>query len=103
MLAAAGSGAVTYAATAPWVIGVSILVNGFFLFLFFPLYLGSGHPTEAGARMANYLAGFALGGVFGAAIIGMSGFAALAMATALAGVIALPSPLSFGPGPPERS
>lgn len=41
MLSAAVSGGATYATAVPSIVGTSIRANGFFLFVFFPLYLGA--------------------------------------------------------------
>lgn len=93
--AAALTGAASYWVVTPIVLGASIVANGFFLFLYFPLYLSSqeGHATDA---MALYLLGFALGGLLGAAIIGIGGYTALALAILI-------SPLAVWVGRPFRA
>lgn len=93
LLCAAMSGAISYIAPTITVLGISVLVNGFFLFLYFPLYL-SAHSTQrrdtdSERRMAIYLLGFALGGVAGAGILQIGGFAGLAVAIAMAGLVGL--------------
>lgn len=85
---AAVTGAATYWTQSPGLIGASILANGFFLFLFFPLYLAF-EPEQMPKRMALYLAGFAFGGVTGALFITIGGFGALSLAIALSGWIGI--------------
>ncbi len=85
---AAMTGAATYVTTNPNMIGMGILTNGFFLFLFFPLYLTT-VPDQAAKRMAAYLAGFALGGIVGAALIQLGGYTALAVVIAGSGLIGI--------------
>ncbi|MBM1635099.1 hypothetical protein JQV27_20010 [Sulfitobacter mediterraneus] len=93
LLAAAISGGVTYLATVPSVVGLSVCANGFFLFVFFPLYLSAGRADGVGSRLAVYLAGFALGGGLGALAVSFGGFTALALTVALSGFIAVPAAL----------
>ncbi len=88
LVLAAITGAATYMTTNPNIVGISILTNGFFLFLFFPLYLATA-PDQAAKRMAAYLAGFALGGIFGAALIQLGGYTALAVVIAGSGLIGI--------------
>ncbi len=99
MLAAAITGAATYLTSIHWMIGATILANGFFLFLFFSLYLGAVTTAEAGRRMAVYLAGFALGGAVGSITITMGGYVAMASFIFLSGCIAVPAAMSSRPGP----
>ena len=80
--ATALSGAIGYWIAAPLLLGISIVANGFFLFLFFPLYL-SLQGERAAPAMALYLLGFAFGGLLGASIIALGGYTALAVAILL--------------------
>ncbi|MCK8483945.1 hypothetical protein MUY21_07840 [Aliiroseovarius sp. S2029] len=99
LLCAAMSGAVSYLAPTFAVLGVSVLANGFFLYLYFPLYL-AGRGTNNGRstserKMAIYLLGFALGGAAGAGLLHIAGFIGLAIAIAMAGLMGvgrLPTP-----------
>lgn len=88
LLAAAITGAMSYLATNMLVLGITILANGFALFLFFPLYLGlaGARATEA---MAVYLLGFAFGGVAGALIIELGGYQFLSIAIFVTALVAL--------------
>lgn len=91
LMAAATTGAVSYAAPNMAVLGVSILANGFFLFLFFPLYLAS-HGEDAAKAMAGYLLGFAFGGLVGAVAIQVGGYGLLALAILVTGLAGLGRP-----------
>ncbi|MEM1428475.1 MAG: hypothetical protein AAGG09_03350 [Pseudomonadota bacterium] len=88
VLAAALTGAASYAAPTLPLLGASIVANGFFLFLFFPLYL-DGSGAGAPRAMAAYLLGFACGGAVGALVIRAGGYPALAVAILVGGAIAL--------------
>ncbi|MDW3223940.1 MAG: hypothetical protein R8G34_13815 [Paracoccaceae bacterium] len=85
---AAASGAASYVAQDISVFGITILVNAFALFLFFPIYL-----QTAGERMpqamAGYLVGFAAGGLAGAVLVKIGGYQLMALALLLSGFIAL--------------
>ncbi|MEM8575744.1 MAG: hypothetical protein AAGF48_14090 [Pseudomonadota bacterium] len=83
---AAGGGGLTYLAPNTTVAGLAILVNAFGLFLFMPLYLGAGPAT---ARLSSYLAGFALGGLSGGAVVAAAGYEGLAATVAVSGAIAI--------------
>lgn len=85
LLLAAATGAATYLGDYPGIITFSILANGLFLFLFFPLYLVEASHSMS-IRLAIYLAGFAFGGIIGAAIVAMAGYAGLSVALLLSGV-----------------
>ncbi len=89
LLLAALAGGLTYLSTNELVIGITILVNAFGLFLFFPLYLDRTDAPAAG--MARYLLGFALGGVTGSLAIAAGGYLALATAVVASGLIAVPA------------
>ncbi len=88
LLIAAISGAASYVASDMLVLGLTILANGFALFLFFPLYLGlaGARATEA---MAIYLLGFAFGGIAGALIVSLGGYNLLAATILVAAFVAL--------------
>lgn len=88
MFAAALIGALSYVAPTLFLFGLTILLNGFALFLFFPLYLGTAGDRAPGA-MAGYLLGFAIGGVAGAVLVHAAGYASLAAAILLSGIIGL--------------
>lgn len=92
-LFAAISGAISYCAPSFAILGISVLANGFFLFLYFPLYLAARSigKEQAGAsiRMATYLLGFAFGGAVGAGVLHLAGFAGLALAIAATGFLGL--------------
>lgn len=96
LVCAALTGALSYVAPSEPVLGLSILANGFFLFLYFPLYLaGSGGDADGSSvalRMASYLLGFAAGGLIGALVLEAAGFAGLAAGIALSGFIGLKRP-----------
>lgn len=89
LLLAAFTGCLTYLSQTEMLLGVSILLNAFGLFLFFPLYLDRTDAPAAG--MARYLLGFALGGGAGSLAIALGGYPALAVAVAASGLIALPA------------
>lgn len=88
LVLAAIAGAMTYFGQSSTVIIVGILLNGFFLFLFFPLYL-SATSSPMTVRLAIYLAGFAVGGIIGAAITAIGGYPGLSIAIALSGAVGL--------------
>ena len=93
LLCAAISGAASYVAPTLTVLGVSVLANGLFLYLYFPLYLAEagapGRQANPGPRMAIYLLGFAFGGAVGAGILQLTGFPGIAIAIATTGVLGL--------------
>ncbi|MBW4709058.1 hypothetical protein KX928_14805 [Roseobacter sp. YSTF-M11] len=91
LICAAATGALSYLSTDIVFLGLMVLTNGFFLFLYFPFYLsGREHKEGAAAkRMAVYLFGFALGGAVGAGLLSSTGFVGLALAIALSGIIGL--------------
>lgn len=101
LLCAALTGAVSYIAPSIGLLGLSIVANGFFLFLYFPLYLAGpgvdGAGENAVQRMAVYLLGFAAGGLIGAMVLKVAGFAGLATAIALSGIIGLRRPRTQAP------
>ncbi len=82
------TGAASYASSDLAVFGFTIVANGFALFLFFPLYL-KGAGQQMPQAMAGYLLGFATGGVAGAALVEVGGYAVLSAAILLFGVVAL--------------
>ncbi|MBO9436950.1 hypothetical protein J7394_22325 [Ruegeria sp. R13_0] len=88
LLAAGISGAASYVTSDMLALGLTILANGFALFLFFPLYLGlaGARATEA---MAIYLFGFAFGGVAGALIVSLGGYYLLAATILVTAFVAL--------------
>lgn len=88
MVAAAVTGGCSYLAPNLALFGLTILVNGFALFVYFPLYLGTAGDKAPGA-MAGYLLGFAVGGAVGSALIFSVGYTALAGAILLSGLIGL--------------
>ncbi len=92
-LCAAISAAISYIAPSFILLGISVLANGFFLFLYFPLYLaerGNGdRRADVSKRMAAYLLGFASGGAVGAGVVHLAGFSGLAIAIAATGLIGL--------------
>ena len=92
---AALTGALSYISPSRLLLGLNVLANGFFLFLYFPLYLsncGSSDGADAPSRMAFYLFGFAGGGALGAGLLAIAGYGGLAAAIALAGGIGLMRP-----------
>ncbi len=89
LLLAAFAGCLTYLSRTEMLIGASILINAFGLFLFFPLYLDRTDAPATG--MARYLLGFALGGGAGSLAIAVGGYPALAVAVAVSGLIAWPA------------
>ncbi|MCG7625187.1 hypothetical protein [Epibacterium sp. Ofav1-8] len=97
LLATAFSGGITYLATTPLTVGISICANGFFLFMFFPLYLGTGRADQAGPRLVVYLSGFALGGALGALAVVWGDFPGLAVVVAASGIMAAPAVLRSPP------
>ncbi|WP_298851999.1 hypothetical protein [uncultured Ruegeria sp.] len=94
LIAAALTGAASYAFAAPVFVGLSIIANGFFLFLFFPLYLTS-QGARAPQAMALYLVGFAFGGLVGAILIEFGGYTSLSLAILLSPLAVWANP-SFG-------
>lgn len=88
LLVAAISGAASYVISDMLALGLTILANGFALFLFFPLYLGLA-GTRATEAMAIYLLGFAFGGAAGALIVSLGGYSLLAATILVAGFVAL--------------
>ncbi len=89
LLLAAFAGGLTYLSKSELLIGATILINAFGLFLFFPLYLDRTDAPATG--MARYLLGFAMGGVLGSFSIAVGGYPALAAAVAVSGLIAVPA------------
>ncbi|WP_170766241.1 hypothetical protein [Ruegeria lacuscaerulensis] len=89
LLLAAFAGGLTYLSKTEFLVGMTILLNAFGLFLFFPLYLDRTDTPAAG--MARYLLCFALGGVIGSLAIAVGGYTALAAAVVLSGLIAVPA------------
>ncbi|WP_152912658.1 hypothetical protein [Candidatus Rhodobacter oscarellae] len=88
LLAAAVTGASSYVSPNLTLLGLSILANGFFLFLFFPLYISS-HQDRAPAAMASYLLGFAFGGLAGALILQITGYPGLGLTILATGLVAI--------------
>ncbi len=86
---AALTGALTYVGLTGIALGLAILANAFFLFLFVPLYLVESQ-TQMAQRMALYLASFAFGGGIGALLLNFGGYTALAAVTASTGLLAVP-------------
>ncbi|MDP5217355.1 hypothetical protein Q5Y75_09025 [Ruegeria sp. 2205SS24-7] len=89
LLLAGFAGCLTYLSQTEMLLGASILINAFGLFLFFPLYLDRTDAPAAG--MARYLLGFALGGGAGSLAIALGGYPALGVTVAASGLIALPA------------
>jgi len=88
LLAAAITGAASYISPNLNLLGLSILANGFFLFLFFPLYIST-HQDRAPVAMAIYLLGFAFGGLAGAFILQISGYPGLGLTILASGLVAI--------------
>lgn len=88
LLAAALTGAASYISPNLNLLGLSILANGFFLFLFFPLYIAS-YQDQAPTAMAGYLLGFAFGGLVGALILQLTGYPGLGLTILASGLIAM--------------
>ena len=88
LLAAALTGAASYASPNLNLLGISILANGFFLFLFFPLYIAS-QEDQAPMAMAVYVLGFALGGLVGPFIVQLAAYQGLGLAIMVSGLIAM--------------
>ncbi|WP_170406455.1 hypothetical protein [Ruegeria arenilitoris] len=95
LLLAAFAGGLTYLSSSELLMGATILVNAFGLFLFFPLYLDRTDAPASG--MARYLLGFAMGGGMGSLAIAMGGYPALASAVVISGLIALPALMRVRP------
>ncbi|WP_299648773.1 hypothetical protein [uncultured Tateyamaria sp.] len=88
VLIAATTGAASYVAADLSIFGVTIIANGFALFMFFPLYL-QGAGKQMPQAMAGYLLGFATGGAVGAVVIQMGGYQTLAVVILLSGLLGL--------------
>ncbi len=88
LVVAAATGAASYVAPDLLIFGMTILANGFALFLFFPLYL-----LRAGEQMpqamAGYLVGFSAGGLAGALLVEIGGYQTLAAAILTSGLLSV--------------
>ncbi|WP_299886662.1 hypothetical protein [uncultured Ruegeria sp.] len=88
LLAAVLTGAASYIAPHMDFLGFTIVANGFFLFLFFPIYIAS-RQDRAPMAMASYLLGFAFGGLVGAFVLQIAGYPGLGLAILASGFIAV--------------
>lgn len=93
LVLAALTGGLTYLGQSETFIGLMILANAFFLFLYIPFYLTAPAPEEPAdrvtRRMAVYLLGFAFGGIAGTALLSVGGYGLVAVGIAATGLAAI--------------